>query len=265
MERLPVIFRAERSAPFKGEVTAVFPTVSSDYFGREMTCYDGCHSGCSMGWYRGTRPAKPHEYADLLRTLKGIYEVDCGDGAWELEVRQRISPAMRGALKQSARDAQESLKAEPRGCSLDTLRYHRTAIHGGAVMSTQPSTSDAGGYMGDGQRGAPLGRPSQASPDFTGKLHLARIRLDSGGYAQGGAYWGHGGWLWEAWDDAGEVYLTGRVMGHSEERQAVVARFRELWANDPKHSNWRLASGFDRETAKAEVRGILGEGVRFYR
>lgn len=42
--------------------------------------------------------------------------------------------------------------------------------------------------------GAPMGRTS-AHPhghDFDGKLYLHRIRLDSGGYDSGGAYWGVG-------------------------------------------------------------------------
>lgn len=68
--------------------------------------------------------------------------------------------------------------------------------------------------MGNPARGASLGR-SSSIPDDTEKpvkMHLRRIRLDSGGYDPGGAYWGHGGWLWEAWSDDGETYLTGRAM-----------------------------------------------------
>lgn len=76
---LPVIFRAQRSGDFKGDVTAVFPTVPSD--NQAWTCMSyahvGQHGGCSWDWYRTTRPATPEEYADLLRELEGIYE----DGA----------------------------------------------------------------------------------------------------------------------------------------------------------------------------------------
>jgi hypothetical protein len=56
-----------------------------------------------------------------------------------------------------------------------------------------------------GRYGAPLGRADRDSyVDRTGKrhvmtvnenaapFHLLRVRLDSGGYDSGGAYWGHG-------------------------------------------------------------------------
>lgn len=73
-ERLPVIFRAERSGDFKGDVTAVFPTL--DGAPGEMTCYAhiGQHSACNLDWYYSTRPAKPNEYEALLAELRGIYE-----------------------------------------------------------------------------------------------------------------------------------------------------------------------------------------------
>ena len=69
---LPVIFRVERS----GEVTAVFPTVTADYAGREFAIYAhvGQHGGATLPWYRRSRAAQPDEYADLLQELRGIYE-----------------------------------------------------------------------------------------------------------------------------------------------------------------------------------------------
>ena len=40
--------------------------------------------------------------------------------------------------------------------------------------------------------GAPMGRSgSKGDPDWPYKISLTRIRLDSGGYDSGGAYWGH--------------------------------------------------------------------------
>lgn len=53
--------------------------------------------------------------------------------------------------------------------------------------------------------GAPMGRHSNGyleteQPRF---VRLFRVRLDSGGYDDGGAYWGHGGQLWCAIDDDG--------------------------------------------------------------
>lgn len=49
-------------------------------------------------------------------------------------------------------------------------------------------------YPVDDRRGAPMGRPSlgdvmDAPP---GSVHLFRVRLNSGGYDSGGAYWGTG-------------------------------------------------------------------------
>lgn len=51
--------------------------------------------------------------------------------------------------------------------------------------------------------GAPMGRHGSRAgqPD---KLHLRRVRLDSGGYDSGGAYWGIGAPLYEVFDDDGE-------------------------------------------------------------
>ena len=92
---LPVIFRADRSGPSKGEVTAVFPTVPADYAGILMTCYAhiGQHGGCSFVWYRTTRPAKPEEYADLLAELRAIYGRDGGpdDPPVVLRITRRIT------------------------------------------------------------------------------------------------------------------------------------------------------------------------------
>lgn len=70
---IPVIFRAERSGKFKGDVTAVFPEFT-EWCG-DMACYShiGQHSTCSLEWYYSTRPATPEEYAPLLAELKTIY------------------------------------------------------------------------------------------------------------------------------------------------------------------------------------------------
>lgn len=74
-EALPVIFRAERSGEFKGDVTAVFPTLAGTSR-HDFTIYAhvGQHGTGSFDWYRGTRPATPAEYAPLYRELRGIYE-----------------------------------------------------------------------------------------------------------------------------------------------------------------------------------------------
>lgn len=54
--------------------------------------------------------------------------------------------------------------------------------------------------------GAPMGRHGNGQID--GKVHLQRVRLDSGGYDPGGAYWGIGKPLYVAFDnDGGEYYF----------------------------------------------------------
>jgi len=115
MESLPVIFRAEKSGDFKGQVTAVFPTLPHDYAGRYFTVYAhiGQHGAGSPGWYRETRAAKPDEFAPLLRELRGIYET--GPDAVRLEVRQRMTPGHRAALARESRRACETLRKDPRG------------------------------------------------------------------------------------------------------------------------------------------------------
>lgn len=43
------------------------------------------------------------------------------------------------------------------------------------------------------------------------RFHLRRVRLDSGGYDAGGAYWGHGGELYEAFTDDGAEFMIVRI------------------------------------------------------
>jgi hypothetical protein len=68
----PVIFRVNKSGPYKGDVTAVFPTLYAA--GGLMRCYAhvGQHSGCSLAWYRTTRLATAEECVDLLTELVQI-------------------------------------------------------------------------------------------------------------------------------------------------------------------------------------------------
>lgn len=104
MESLPVIFRADKSGDFKGEVTAIFPTIPADNRGN-LTCYAhiGQHGGASLDWYRTTRPATETESADLLKELRAIYEArPAADPATygepvRLDIRRRITPAMNAA------------------------------------------------------------------------------------------------------------------------------------------------------------------------
>lgn len=54
--------------------------------------------------------------------------------------------------------------------------------------------------------GAPMGRHCVPDLDTTPRtVRLFRVRLDSGGYDDGGAYWGHGGVIWAAIDKDGDL------------------------------------------------------------
>jgi hypothetical protein len=74
-----VVFRAERSGPHRGTVTAVFDDVDMNGApDARAGCYTrvGQHGDCSRAWYHSTRAAKPEEYAPLLAELRQIYS-DC--------------------------------------------------------------------------------------------------------------------------------------------------------------------------------------------
>jgi hypothetical protein len=79
------------------------------------------------------------------------------------------------------------------------------------------------------QYGAQMGRSYTAEysvpEDYSGKLHIRRVRLDSGGYDKGGAYWGHDAPLWCIWGDSedGADVLTSYRRASS--RDAVKAMF----------------------------------------
>ena len=90
-EFTPVLFRAERSGPFKGVVDAVFPTLPADLDKYTMTCYAhiGQHSGCSLEWYHTTRKATPAEYADLKA------ELESAPYGYRLKVYQRMTRDLR--------------------------------------------------------------------------------------------------------------------------------------------------------------------------
>lgn len=92
--------------------------------------------------------------------------------------------------------------------------------------------------------GAPMGRPSFTNPvrAITFKFYLQRVRLNQGGYDDGGAYWGTGQKLYRAYADS--VWLA------DEER-------------DEEGSEWFFRAD-DREDAKAEVLHLY-PNARFYR
>jgi hypothetical protein len=84
----PVVFRAERSGDFKGDVTACFPSIPGSP--GLATCYAhvGQHGSYSREWYYKTRAATSEEYADLLAELVSI-------GYDDLKVYKRESRWMR--------------------------------------------------------------------------------------------------------------------------------------------------------------------------
>lgn len=76
------------------------------------------------------------------------------------------------------------------------------------------------------QFGAPMGRFT--GPEFlTGKVSLRRVRLNSGGYDRGGAYWGLGQPLYEANDDCGNTIIF-RATNRESAKAHLKADFDDL-------------------------------------
>jgi hypothetical protein len=99
VEPTPVLFRADRSGPHKGEVTAIMPCEAGDADGRTMTCYAhiGQHGSCDSGWLRTTRPASADEY----KALKA--ELESAPYRYHFKVYRRIQPWMNDARRNAAR------------------------------------------------------------------------------------------------------------------------------------------------------------------
>lgn len=135
------------------------------------------------------------------------------------------------------------------------------------------STPDRG-YMGDRARGASLGRASRTGGTPRARFHLRQVRLDSGGYDPGGAYWGHGGTLFEAFTADGAEFMTLRVW--PDDRRAAFERRGGLEALEqcraarpakapkrPYRMLWNWAAIGTRETAKDLVRADYPD-ARFF-
>jgi hypothetical protein len=71
--------------------------------------------------------------------------------------------------------------------------------------------------------GAPMGRRTQPGDPSGERIHLRRVRIDCGGYDSGGAYWGLGQPLFEAFTPNGDwsTYFRAR------DRDAAKAAVRE--------------------------------------
>jgi hypothetical protein len=74
--------------------------------------------------------------------------------------------------------------------------------------------------------GAQMGR--YTGPDYlceeSGRMYLRRVRIDSGGYDQGGAYWGLGAPLYECQDQDGNTRIF-RARDRDAAKAAIRADF----------------------------------------
>ncbi len=94
-------------------------------------------------------------------------------------------------------------------------------------------TREPRGWCGDPSRGAALGRPTYGgSADFSGRITLRRVRLNSGGYDCLGTYWGVGAPLFWYADDSGTI--DGCLRASS--RDAAKAKLRKPY---PQVRFWR--------------------------
>lgn len=104
------------------------------------------------------------------------------------------------------------------------------------------------GYMGDRRRGASLGRSARCTDRNTSaRFYLRKVERDSGGYDRGGAYWGCGGVLYEAFTADGAEFL---VLWLDKARRAELAATMRANGDDPLEYG---AAALDRRTAKAQV------------
>ena len=76
----------------------------------------------------------------------------------------------------------------------------------------------------DSSRGAPMGRMPYGSIQecFPRTVRLFKVNIDSQGYDDGGAYWGHGAPIWCA---TGEHYYTGfqsRAFTRADSREHAI-------------------------------------------
>lgn len=82
--------------------------------------------------------------------------------------------------------------------------------------------------------GAPMGRPgAHPGDDPRCIIRVRRVRLDSGGYDEGGAYWGHGQPLWYASgiDEFEGARSAIEDFTRAPSKTAAIAYWREQWPN----------------------------------
>lgn len=75
--------------------------------------------------------------------------------------------------------------------------------------------------------GAPMGRPGRDEGALLpgDRVYLRRLRLDSGGYDEGGAYWGHGAPIYWAYALDGAFDITLRARSRKAAKAAILADY----------------------------------------
>lgn len=102
----------------------------------------------------------------------------------------------------------------------------------------------------NGRYGAPMGRASwNEAPTKPRSVRVFKVRIDSGGYDDGGAYWGHGKPLYCATDGTGY-----RQFCRADSRLSAILEFRL--------AAFLLRAGCREYTRlrSLELRGVLGAG-----
>lgn len=103
-------------------------------------------------------------------------------------------------------------------------------------------TNDPEGWGGDPSRGAALGRPTikKAPKDFSGKLTLRRVRLNSGGYDKNGTYFGQGAPLFWCANEDGSIDFMLRAGSTSWSYEQIREAAKEIVRKDyPKARFYR--------------------------
>lgn len=90
-------------------------------------------------------------------------------------------------------------------------------------MKTLPQDT---GWHGDRTRGASMGRADRPSlcPQVSRKFTLRRVRINSGGYDEGGAYWGLGAPLYWACCDTGSIDFFFRAANRDAAKLETLTR-----------------------------------------
>lgn len=77
--------------------------------------------------------------------------------------------------------------------------------------------------------GAPMGRYHSMHPSEDAKVHLVHLRLDSGGYDAGGAYWGLGERIyWASPEGAAENQTFTRARSRELAKAQLLENFPDL-------------------------------------